>query len=181
VERDVACRRGRAIVALLCAVTLLANAPVQAELRPTAREGAAHAVPLYGELVRTWDAPKDDPYAPGHRGSDVAAPEGSAVRASSAGTVSFAGSVAGNHSVTVDHSVDNGEELLTTYSFLREIAVTKGQSVEGGTVVGTVGAGHANTTFGPHVHLSARRNGTYFDPIGLYLGSDYSGLLALTR
>ena len=165
------------VAAVVCAIAVSFAQPAEAELRPTPREGAAHAVPLYGELVRTWDAPDDDPYAPGHRGLDVAAPEGSAVRASASGTVSFAGSVAGNLAVTIDH----GDALWTTYSFLREIAVAKGQRVEGGTVVGGVGTGHANATAGPHVHLSARRDGLYFDPIGLYLGSDYSALLALTR
>jgi murein DD-endopeptidase MepM/ murein hydrolase activator NlpD len=148
---------------------------VHAELRPTAREGAEHAVPLYGELVRPYDAP-DDPFAPGHRGIDVAASIGSPVRASADGVVSFAGSVAGNRTVTVDH----GEGLLTTYSFLEELRVAQGATVSLGTIVGTVGRGHNNGEPRSHVHLSARRDGVYFDPLELYVGSSYADLVALT-
>lgn len=163
------------LTALMLLVAMAAPAP--AETRPTAREGAEHAVPLYGDLIKTWDAPDDNPFAPGHRGIDVAAPTGTAVRASAPGTVSFAGSVAGNRSVTVDH----GEGLLTSYSFLEETRVSKGAKVELGTVVGTVGAGHPrSSSTEPHVHLSARRNGVYFDPIELYLGTDIAGLLSIT-
>lgn len=143
------------------------------DARPALREGAEHAVPLYGELVAPYDAP-EDPFAPGHRGVDVAAEPSSPVRASAAGLVSFAGSVAGNLAVTVDH----GGGLLTTYSFLEEIAVSKGQEVGRGDPVGTLGAGH-DPDLPPHVHLSARRDGVYFDPIELYLGAGYADLLRL--
>ena len=165
-------RRGVAVVTL--ALALAATTSASSELRPTAREGATHAVPLYGEVVRPYDAP-DDPFAPGHRGIDGAAPLGTPVRASADGVVSFAGSVAGNRTVTVDH----GDELLTSYSFLETIAVTKGEHVTLGTVVGGVGRGHSNGDPRSHVHLSARRGGTYFDPLLLYVGSSYSGLIVL--
>jgi murein DD-endopeptidase MepM/ murein hydrolase activator NlpD len=139
------------------------------------RPGAAHAAPLYGDVVRIFDAPPD-PFAPGHRGVDVGAPTGSPVRASATGVVSFAGSVAGNLSVTVDH----GEGLQTTYSFLGEVLVPRGTPVEQGEVVGRVGRGHTGTSMPPHVHLSARRDGFYFDPLELYVGSSYADLLSLT-
>lgn len=164
-------------IALLVLALAASPASSGSELRPTAREGADHAVPLYGELVRTWDAPDDDPFAAGHRGIDVAAPAGTPVRASAAGVVSFAGNVAGNRSVTVDH----GSGLLTSYSFLEEIRATKGQAVELGTVIGTSGAGHPSPARPPHVHLSARRADRYFDPIELYIGAGYADLLAITR
>jgi murein DD-endopeptidase MepM/ murein hydrolase activator NlpD len=163
------------IPATPAAAQTAAETAAQTTRRPTAREGADHAVPLYGDLIRTWDAPDDDPFAPGHRGIDVAAPEGTPVRASADGTVSFAGSVAGNRSVTVDH----GDELLTSYSFLDTLEVAKGDEVELGDVIGTVGPGHPKAAQ-PHVHLSARRGGTYVDPIGLYIGTDLAGLVALT-
>lgn len=121
-----------------------------------------------------FDAP-EDPFAAGHRGVDVAAPTGSPVRSSAPGVVSFAGSVAGNLTVTVDH----GGGLLTTYSFLGSTSVARGTAVERGHVVGTVGRGHVGSSLPPHVHLSARRDGFYFDPIELYLGDAYSDLLSL--
>jgi murein DD-endopeptidase MepM/ murein hydrolase activator NlpD len=154
----------------------LALAPIaHADQVPQKRTGATHAVPLDGTVVHAYDAP-DNPYAPGHRGVDVSAPLGSFVRASAAGTVSFAGNVAGDLSVTIDHD----PHLKTSYSYLGSIAVKKGQRVEQGTVVGTVGRGHPNSGIGPHVHLSARRDGVYFDPLELYVGSRLDDLLDLT-
>lgn len=159
-------------------VVVLGNAfslAVAGDEIPVPRQGAEHAVPLYGDLVRIFDAPPD-PFAPGHRGVDVGAPTGTPVRASATGVVSFAGSVAGNLTVTVDH----GEGLLTTYSFLGELLVARATQVEQGEVVGTVGRGHTGTSMPPHVHLSARRDGFYFDPLELYVGSSYADLLSLT-
>lgn len=160
---------------LLC-VAAAFNLPVAvAADAPEARPGSVHAVPLYGVLQRVFDAPPD-PYAPGHRGVDVAAPTGSPVHASAPGVVSFAGSVAGNLTVTVDH----GSGLLTTYSFLGTTQVTRGQALQQGHVLGTVGRGHPGSELPAHVHLSARRDGFYFDPLELYVGSSYADILSLT-
>ncbi len=162
-------------VLMLVFALLLAAVPADAEEIPVARPGAAHAVPLYGNVVRIYDAPPD-PYAPGHRGVDVSAPLGTLVRASAVGVVSFAGNVAGNRTVTVDH----GGGLLTSYSFLGSLSVSKGTAVEQGEPVGTMGSGHPGSSLPPHVHLSARRDGVYFDPLELYVGSSFSDLLSLT-
>ncbi|HVE92511.1 MAG TPA: M23 family metallopeptidase [Actinomycetota bacterium] len=158
--------------ALMLALTASPATPAHA---PAPRAGAAHAVPLHGDLIRPWDAPPDNPYAPGHRGVDVAAPAGTAVRASAAGVVGFAGNVAGNLTVSVDH----GGGLRTTASYLGSLAVATGQPVTAGQVVGTSGAGHPGSELPPHVHLSARRDGVYFDPLELYVGSAYDDLVAL--
>jgi murein DD-endopeptidase MepM/ murein hydrolase activator NlpD len=163
--------------ALVLAVLAVFPTPATADERvPAPRPGAAHAVPLYGEFVRPYDAPDDDPFAPGHRGVDIAAPEGSLVHASSAGRVSFAGSVAGNRSVTIEH----GDGIRTSYSFLAAIAVKTNDQVEQGDEVGTVGAGHPNQGLPPHVHLSARRGELYFDPLELYVGDSMADLISLT-
>jgi murein DD-endopeptidase MepM/ murein hydrolase activator NlpD len=84
--------------------------------------------------------------------------------------------VAGNLSVTLDH----GGGLVTTYSFLGSRALTKGIGVSRGQVLGTVGPGHPNSGLPPHVHLSARRDGFYFDPLELYVGESYADLVYLT-
>jgi murein DD-endopeptidase MepM/ murein hydrolase activator NlpD len=156
---------------------LLAASPqgAAADVRPTPREGATLAVPLFGTLVRAWNAPEDDPFAAGHRGVDVAAALDEPVRASADGIVSFAGNVAGNRSVTVDHAGG----IQTTYSFLASVAVKKGAHVLLGDVVGAVGRGHPNEQLPPHVHLSVRRNGTYVDPIGFYVGTSNADLVSL--
>ena len=165
----------RSVLGAVLSVLVALPAGAQ-EAQPVAREGAVHAVPLYGELVRVYDAP-EDPYAPGHRGVDVSAPLGFPVRASAPGVVSFAGSVAGNRTVTVDH----GGGLLTSYSYLGALSVAKGAAVEQGEIVGTIGTGHPGSSLPPHVHLSARRDGFYFDPMELYVGDSYSDLLSLIK
>ena len=162
--------------AFVLAVLAVFPTPATADEHPQPRPGASHAVPLYGEFVRPYDAPDDDPFAPGHRGLDVVAPQGYPVHASAAGRVSFAGSVAGNRSVTIDH----GDGLRTTYSFLESIAVEANDDVGQGQVVGTVGAGHPNQGLPPHVHLSARRGELYFDPLELYVGDSTADLISLT-
>jgi murein DD-endopeptidase MepM/ murein hydrolase activator NlpD len=141
---------------------------------PVIRPGASFSVPLYGTLVKTYDAPLDNPYAAGHRADNIAAPIGTTVRASADGVVSFAGNVAGNLSVTVDHAGG----IKTTYSYLGTIVAKRNQHVLRGDVVGTVGPGH-DASLPPNVQLSARRNNVYFDPLELYVGDSYADLIQL--
>ena len=54
------------------------------------------------EVVRAFEPPPG-PYAPGHRGVDLAGQPGQAVRAALPGTVGFAGSIGGKPVVTVLH------------------------------------------------------------------------------
>jgi murein DD-endopeptidase MepM/ murein hydrolase activator NlpD len=168
--------RGPRRLAIVVAVLLASKVgAATADVRPTAREGAEHAVPLFGTVIHAWDAPEDEPFAAGHRGIDVAAPAGAPVRASAAGVVSFAGNVAGNRTVSVDHP----DGVRTTYSFLGTIAAHRGDAVAGGDDLGTVGIGHPNEGVPPHVHLSARRGDVYFDPVEIYVGTSYSDLVEL--
>lgn len=159
--------------AIIVVVTLPGTA--RAEVRPTAREGADHAVPLFGTVIAPWDAPEDRPFAAGHRGIDVAAPTGTLVRTSAPGVVSFAGTVAGNQTVTVEHA----DGVRTSYSYLGTIVPRRGDALASGDVVGTVGTGHPDEAFPPHVHLAARRGDVYFDPVTLYVGTSAADLIAL--
>lgn len=164
-----------ALAALAVAVAVAMPDTSRAEVRPTAREGAEHAVPLFGSMVRAWDAPEDKPFAAGHRGIDVAAPTGTVVRTSAPGVVSFAGTVAGNRTVTVDHA----DGVRTSYSYLSAIVPRRGDALASGDVVGTVGTGHPDEALPPHVHLSARRGDVYVDPVEIYVGTSVADLIAL--
>ncbi len=168
-------RRPHRLLILVVALVATSGGAATADVRPTAREGAAHAVPLFGPVVRVWDAPEDKPFAAGHRGVDVAAPLGTPVHASADGVVSFAGNVAGNRTVSVDHP----DGVRTTYSFLEAIVAVQGGAVAAGDVVGTVGTGHPGLGLPPHVHLSARRGEVYFDPVTIYVGTSYTDLVEL--
>src|SRR5918912_2069876 len=80
--------------------------------RPAVASGA-WAWPVVGPVIRGFEPPTS-PYGPGHRGIDIAAPEGTAVSAAAPGTVTFAGRVGGELFVTVDH----GGGVKSTYAFL---------------------------------------------------------------
>ncbi len=152
---------------------VLATAPVHAG-RPAAHAGGGWTWPVTGAVIRSFDPP-DDPFGSGHRGIDVAAPAGTEVRAVDAGTVTFAGSIGGERFVTVDH----GGGLVGSYSWLSEIRVARGDVVTRGHVIALSGAGHPGSTDAPHLHLGARLDGAYVDPM-LYLSPlSVSGLIRL--
>ena len=117
--------------------------------------------PIVGPVVRPYDPP-EDPYGTGHRGIDIGAPVGTPVLAVDAGTVTFAGPVGGQLFVTVDH----GGGLSSTYSWLSAVEVRRGQIVARGARLGLSGVGHPGATT-PHLHLGAKQDGAYVDPMAL--------------
>jgi len=121
-------------------------------------------------VVRGWEQPTDE-YAAGHRGIDVATVLGTTAVAVADGTVSFAGPVAGRGVVTIDH----GSGLVSTLDSV-DPAVTAGTTVEQGDPVGTVAVGHCPAT-APCVHLGARVDGRYVDPLPYLPAADWPVLL----
>ena len=98
-----------------------------------------------------------------HGGLDIAAAEGVQVRSISAGTVT---QVYDDQMMGTTVVVDHGGGLQSWYSNLsQETAVSQGDTVEIGSVLGTVG-GTAIAEVGvePHVHLETILNGTQVDP-----------------
>lgn len=98
-----------------------------------------------------------------HSGIDIAGSAGSEVLAADSGTVAVAtySSSYGNY-VTIYHS--NGD--YTLYAHMSSLAVTAGQNVTQGDVIGYVGStGWAN---GPHLHFEIRVNGSTVDPLSYF-------------
>jgi murein DD-endopeptidase MepM/ murein hydrolase activator NlpD len=96
-----------------------------------------------------------------HTGIDIGAGYGAPVVAGDSGTVAYAGALSGYGNVIV---VDHGGGLATTYNHLSAYAVSTGQSVGRGAVVGNVGCTGYCT--GPHLHFEVRVNGSPVDPMG---------------
>ncbi len=94
-----------------------------------------------------------------HRGVDIAAPAGMAVRAACAGVVVSSGYEKGyGNTVVVRHP--GGFE--TRYAHLSSLKVKTGDEVQASGIVGTVGStGHST---GPHLHFELIRNGNPIDP-----------------
>lgn len=112
--------------------------------------------PVPGAVLEGFSA-GPHPWSPGHRGVDLAARRGEAVRSAAAGVVHFAGSVAGRPSVSVDH----GNGLRTTYTPVRP-EVSEGEVVAAGAVIGQVVAGHCT---GGCLHWGLTDGVDYFDPL----------------
>jgi murein DD-endopeptidase MepM/ murein hydrolase activator NlpD len=94
-----------------------------------------------------------------HAGIDLAAANGTRLRAAGAGVVVTAGPADGyGNAVLIDH----GNGYLTHYGHMSVITVTAGQHVKAGEEIGNEGStGHST---GPHLHFEVHQ-GTYKNPI----------------
>jgi murein DD-endopeptidase MepM/ murein hydrolase activator NlpD len=96
-----------------------------------------------------------------HQGIDIGVGYGTPIRAAAGGTIIYCGWESGYGNLVV---IDHGGNLATAYGHQSSIAVTCGQQVDQGQVIGYVGCtGHC---FGPHLHFEVRVNGNPVDPLG---------------
>lgn len=95
-----------------------------------------------------------------HYGVDIAASEGTPIRAPAAGVVAFThpGMYFNGATVLLDH----GHGLTSTYIHLSEIRVEAGNWVDQGQVIGAVGASGRAT--GPHLHWGVDWLDAHLDP-----------------
>lgn len=97
-----------------------------------------------------------------HHGTDISARYGDPIQAAAAGTVSFTGyrGVYGKM-IVIRHS--DGSETL--YAHLSSIAVSTGQTVKRGEVIGKIGT-TGNST-GPHLHFEVKKGRKYINPVSV--------------
>jgi len=96
-----------------------------------------------------------------HTGIDIGVSYGTPIHAAAAGQVIYAGWMDGYGNLVF---IDHGRGISTGYAHQSSIAVSNGQSVAQGQVIGYVGCtGHC---FGPHLHFEVRVNGSPVDPLG---------------
>lgn len=101
-----------------------------------------------------------------HAGVDIGASMGSAIVAADGGTVTLS---------TYDNSgygsyvmINHGNGRVTLYAHMSARAVSVGQTVTKGQVIGYVGS-TGNST-GPHLHFEIRLNGSTVDPLQYFSG-----------
>lgn len=94
-----------------------------------------------------------------HAGIDMAAPMGTPVYATQAGTVSFAAAAGGYGNLI---KMNHGGGTETRFGHLSQFAVGKGQEVNKGDLLGYVGSTGRST--GAHLHYEVRVNGKPVDP-----------------
>lgn len=98
-----------------------------------------------------------------HTGTDIAAPEGTPVKASGDGKVILSGK---NYFYTGNMVIiDHGQGLQTIYAHLKEAKVKEGDFVSKGDIIGTVGKTGRAT--GAHLHWGASLNNVRFRPHSL--------------
>lgn len=106
---------------------------------------------------------RQDPFGNGaenHKGVDVAASYGTPIYAAAAGTVQTAGWNGGyGRYVKLEH----GNGYGSAYGHMSAIAVTAGQTVEKGEIIGYVGSSGYST--GSHLHFEVLINGNQVDPL----------------
>lgn len=94
-----------------------------------------------------------------HKGVDWATPKGTAVMASSGGTVAMAG-WQGSYGYVVYINHPDGKQ--TRYAHLSKILVSSGQTVKQGQKIAL--SGNTGRSTGPHLHFELRVNGTPVNP-----------------
>ncbi|MFL6295290.1 MAG: murein hydrolase activator EnvC family protein [Actinomycetes bacterium] len=145
------------------------QAQLQAAQSSVPAQPAQPAGPIQGESSSGFIWPVNGPVVSPfgmrwgvlHAGIDIAVPAGTAIRAAASGTVVLAAYTDGYGNYTC---IDHGGGISTCYAHQSSYAVSSGQSVGQGDVIGSVGCtGHC---FGDHLHFEVRVNGTPVDPLG---------------
>ena len=151
-------RASGALAALFVHALLLAGVVVAAPLPAAAEPAGAHTPPVDAPVHDPFREPAG-PYGAGNRGLDYTTRAGTAVVASAPGEVTFAGFVGGTRHVVVLHA----DGLRTSYSFLAEVSVRRGDVVARGAVLGRSGSS---------LHFGARAGERYVDPALLFEGAE---------
>jgi murein DD-endopeptidase MepM/ murein hydrolase activator NlpD len=139
------------------------QARIQGDLSGTGapiRQGSGRFIwPVNGPITapfcerRAWEAC--------HPGIDIGVPSGTPIHAADSGTVRIASSYGGYGNYTC---IQHTASLSTCYGHQSSFAVSVGQSVSQGQVIGYSGC--TGLCFGPHLHFEVRVNGSVVDPMG---------------
>ncbi len=122
---------------------------------------APNAWPVEGRITGSFGERIDPFNGEGafHRGVDISTEYGTPILAPADGTVIFADRYSGYGKLV---ELDHGHGFQTRYGHMSAFAVTDGQFVHRGDIIGYVGLSGRST--GPHVHYEVLVNGTPVNP-----------------
>jgi murein DD-endopeptidase MepM/ murein hydrolase activator NlpD len=145
------------IEALISARTLQSQAatPSQLPVSATSISGAGLIWPIHGPVTSEF-GPRWGGF---HPGIDIAPAFGTPIQAAKNGVVILAGSAGGYGNFVL---IDHGGGLVTGYAHQSRLAVTQGQTVTQGQLIGYEGSTGDST--GPHLHFEVRINGSPQNP-----------------
>ena len=109
-----------------------------------------------------------------HKGVDLAAPTGTPIYATADGIVSKAERFS---SYGLYISIEHGARLQTRFAHMSKLAVSAGERVRKGDVIGYVGSTGRST--GPHLHYEVRIDGRAVNPIPYMVESEAQQAFAL--
>jgi murein DD-endopeptidase MepM/ murein hydrolase activator NlpD len=123
--------------------------------------GAPSLWPITGPITSSFGE-REDPFngeGAFHSGVDISGTFGEMVRATADGTVEVASMASGyGREIVINH----GNGIQTLYGHLSGFAVTAGQQISRGQVIGYVGISGRST--GPHLHYEVRIHNTPVNP-----------------
>jgi len=141
------------------------SAQLTAAIQAAQTHSSVTSTPSAAGLIWPVNGPITSPFGPRwgsfHPGIDIGVPTGTPIHAAAAGTVIYCGWEQGYGNFVV---LDNGGNLATAYGHQSSIAVTCGQHVDQGAIIGFTGC--TGTCYGPHLHFEVRINGSPVDPMG---------------
>jgi peptidoglycan DL-endopeptidase CwlO len=117
--------------------------------------------PVNGPVTSLFCEPR--PWESCHPGIDIGVPSGTPIHAAASGTVLFTQSEASSGGYGNYTCIDHGNNLSTCYAHQTSFAVSQGQHVSQGQVIGYTGC--TGLCFGPHLHFEVRVNGQVQDPL----------------
>jgi murein DD-endopeptidase MepM/ murein hydrolase activator NlpD len=131
-------------------------APIRRTVAPPIRGAHVWPLPVTG-LITT-------PFSAAHPGIDIAAPAGTTVRATAAGTVEWAGwkDNGGGYVVVIRHPGG----MISTYNHNERVLVRAGQLVGAGQRISLLGS-TGNST-GPHLDFRIQMGSVYVNPLVLF-------------
>ena len=127
--------------------------------------GGSHGLiwPVNGPVVSGFGSRTINGSYEYHPGIDIAVPSGTPIRAAATGTVIFTEPESSSGGYGNYTCIDHGGGLSTCYAHQETFAVSAGQHVSQGQIIG-----YSDCTgycFGPHLHFEVRINGEVTDPM----------------
>jgi murein DD-endopeptidase MepM/ murein hydrolase activator NlpD len=149
----------------------LTDANFKAQIKSEALSNMPSLMPVSGKLISGFGMRGHPIHGGGHMhtGLDFACKIGTPIFASGNGVVKATGTHESGYGLQVD--IDHENSYVTKYAHLSRIAVSPGQTVKRGDVIGY--SGNTGLSTGPHLHYEIIHNGTKIDPID-YFYSDLS-------
>ncbi len=131
----------------------------QEKIKSATLDGVYFAVqPITGHITSRFGA-TEDIRDHAHQGMDIAAPNGTTIKAAADGTVTYAGWLGGYGNLVI---ISHGNGIQTYYGHCSKIYVSVGTQITAGDSIAAVGS-TGNST-GNHLHFEIRKNGSQVNP-----------------